>query len=61
MTDRNPYDPNSPEWQLFVNWQSKQNLAIAYAKDAERFQRMAEEARQSAEAYREALEKLNKR
>ena len=60
MFEKNPYDPNSPEWQLFANMQSNALLQSTHMADAERSMRKAEEARHKAELYRVALEKLAK-
>jgi len=57
---KNPYDPATPEWQLCENAISNDRLTTAYAADAERFQKMSCAAREKADKYWEALEKLTK-
>lgn len=58
MSDKNPYDANSPEWQLWENMQSSRLQASAFADDVTRYTQRAKEARKRAELYRVALEKL---
>ena len=57
---KNPYDSNTPEWQLFENMASNEALAASAAADSERALRRGAEAREKAELYRVALEKLTK-
>jgi len=60
MTERkkNPYPSQSPEWQLFEQAIAHDLLARGYAADADRAMLQAAAARESAEAYWIALEKL---
>lgn len=61
MPDKNPYDPKTPEWQLYENWKSSQLRVISYSRDAEKAQALAAEAREKAGLYEEALRKLDPR
>ena len=56
--DKNTYAADTPEWQLFENAISSLRLEQAYLADAERFQKMAQTAREKAQRFSDALEKL---
>lgn len=55
MTERNPYSPETPEWQLFENMKSLELAAAAFQADAERYIQKAADARVKSERYRDAL------
>lgn len=59
MTDKNKYDPNSPEWQLFENMRGAEALERSYTADAEKATVRAKEAREKAERFRAALNVLD--
>lgn len=56
--DKNPYDSNTPEWQLFENAIGALRLECAYLNDVTRYQGMAKAAREKAALYQAALDKL---
>ena len=58
LPDKNPYKSGSVEWQLFEGAKSNASQANAWAADAERFREKSQAARETAAAYREALETL---
>lgn len=57
--EKNPYDTESPEWQLWENMKSSLLKSLAFANDAERYTRLSQEAREKSERYREALDRLS--
>lgn len=58
MNEKNTFDPNTPEWQLFEGMRSAEAQSRAYAADAERYLRMSADANTKAEKYRDALARL---
>lgn len=58
MNEKNPYQQETPEWQLYENMISAEALARSHAADAERYQRKSAEAREKAERFKSALDKL---
>ncbi len=56
----NPYEVNSPEWQLYENMAGLEMQASAAVADSERALKRAAEARFKAEKYRLALEKITR-
>lgn len=54
----NPYDPDTPEWQLWVNWNSQKHLVAAATADIDRAMKRRSSAIEKEEAYAQALEKL---
>lgn len=56
---KNPYNADSPEWQLFEQITHSDHLAFAHMADSERYAGMAKKAREKAETYRAALVKLD--
>jgi hypothetical protein len=58
MSEKNPHNSDTPEWQLWENMQSSLLQATAHAQDAERSTKKAGEARDKADRYKAALEKL---
>lgn len=58
-TEKNPYDPSTPEWQLFANMQSNELLVRAYSQDSERALSEAARTEQKAVAFRQALALLD--
>lgn len=60
MSDNNPYEQESPEWQLFELAESAKHQASAFSADAERFQQKAKAAREKEERFRSSLKKLKK-
>lgn len=58
MSEKNPYETDSPEWQLFENATSLEKQALAADADSERYMKVAVERRAKAQRYRDALEKL---
>jgi hypothetical protein len=58
MAKKNPYEQESPEWQLFELAESADLQAVAFAQDAERYQAKAKQQREKAERFREVLAKL---
>lgn len=61
MSNKNPYSPETPEYQLFVNMVSQEQLVGTYIKDSERYLELSNKAREKAELYRNALIKLGYR
>ena len=57
---KNPHDPDSPAWQLWENMRSSELLTLTYAADAERYTKLSQAAREKADRYREALDKIAK-
>jgi hypothetical protein len=57
---KNPYNNDTPEWQLFENMQNNLVLVSTHLADAERSRIKATQAREKAERYRIALEKLTR-
>ena len=55
---KNPYDPETPHWQLYENMRSNELLTVAYAADAERYTKLSQRAREKAETFKDALAKL---
>jgi hypothetical protein len=58
--DKNPYDQNTPEWQLWENMESSRLLSLTLAEDADRALKKSQDARERSQAYQVALEKLSK-
>jgi cytochrome c556 len=56
--DKNPYDPDTPEWQLWENMRGAERSERAYIADADRYTKMAAAQRQKAAAFKTALGKL---
>jgi hypothetical protein len=56
--NKNPYAPDTPEWQLWAGMEAARQLVGTYAADAARYTQKMDEARMKAEAYAAALEKL---
>lgn len=56
--ETNPHAMGSPKWQMLENAISAEQCARAYDADAERYRRMSAEQRERAQAYRDALAKL---
>lgn len=56
---KNPYNVDTPEWQLWENMTASEKLYLQYSIDAGRYTKMAAEAREKAAKYRAALDKLN--
>jgi hypothetical protein len=59
--DKNPYDSETPEWQLWENMTSSARQSLAYAADAERYTKLSQAAREKSEKYRLALARLEKK
>ena len=59
MSSSNPYSSDTPEWQLFENAKSAELAARAFAADAERYAKLSQAAREKAERFAAALEKLS--
>jgi hypothetical protein len=57
---KNPYEQDSPEWQLWENMTSARLQSLAYARDAERYSKLSSETREKAERYEATLAKLDK-
>lgn len=60
MSDKNPYEAGSPHWQLFESMISQRRLEQAFIADVERVQQKAQQARESGDAFRAALDILNR-
>lgn len=58
MSEKNPYKDTTPEWQLWENMKSSRSLSLSYANDAARYAKLSQEAREKADLYEAALEKL---
>lgn len=58
MTDTTKLKTGSPEWLLEQNVKSEELKAIAFAKDADRYTKLAAEARERADDFRRALAAL---
>ena len=56
----NRFNSDTPEWQLFENAKGSEALIASYTADAQRFTEKAQAARQKAERYWAALEKLTR-
>lgn len=56
---KNPHEQDSPEWGLYENMISSERLSEAYYNDSQRYLKMSEAARDKANKYKAALEKLN--
>jgi hypothetical protein len=55
----NPYDPTTPEWQLFAGMQSNELLIRSYSEDSERALNEAARTEQKASVFRQALALLD--
>jgi hypothetical protein len=55
---KNPFPPESPEWQLYEIMESARALARACAGDADRAQENSRKAREKADVFEAALKKL---
>lgn len=60
MSNKNPYSHDTPEWQLWENMQSSLLQASAFARDADEYLKKAAAARERAERFKIALERLSK-
>lgn len=60
MGDRNPYQNDTPEYQLWENMTSSRLLAETYNNDAANYLQKSQAARERAELYQAAIEKLTK-
>ena len=60
MTERkrNPHLSGSPAWQLLESMISYENSAHAWAEDARRYAEKSQAARETADAYRAAYQKV---
>ena len=56
--ETNPYKNDTPEWQLFENAKSSDAAANAYAADADNFTKKSQAAREKAQRFWSALERL---
>lgn len=54
----NPYKQDTPEWQLFANMSHHLNLYRVYSEDSNRYLKMAEAQKETADKYKQALDKL---
>ena len=57
-TEKNPYDPDAPEWQILERIRSLKLLIISHQGDMERAQRRMIEATNQLPIWEAALEKL---
>lgn len=55
---KNPHDENSPEWQLWEQWNSADALVRAADEDAKRAEKRRSEAITRKASYAKALAKL---
>lgn len=55
---KNPFGVETPEYQLFENATSNDSLVRSYTADVERYEGLRKKAREKAEAYWDAIEKL---
>jgi hypothetical protein len=60
LTEKNPFENDTPEFQLFENAVSADRQASAFNADVERYTYKAKEARERSERFVIALEKLLK-
>jgi len=58
--ERNPFDAETPEWQLFENMIGARRAASAFAGDAARAQAKAKEQREKEARFQSALDRLAK-
>lgn len=58
MADKNPYPPGHPRWQLWEQIRSQESLHRSHSQDAERYTRLAAEAGNLAQTYRDELATL---
>jgi hypothetical protein len=58
--EKNPYEMDTPEWQLFERVTSEELKALSYAQEAEKATTRCGKAKEQAELYRTALAKLVK-
>lgn len=56
----NPYNSDTPEWQLWANMTGALDLAKAHTADGDRAYKLAEAARVKAVKFEEALATLTK-
>jgi hypothetical protein len=56
--DRNPFDQETPEYQLFANMIGARNLALAHDRDADAATKKAEAAREKERKFAKALATL---
>lgn len=57
-TKTNPFDSETPEWQLFENWKSKCEIVSSINDDIERHRKRLADVSKSRDLYAEALAKL---
>lgn len=57
--DKNPYQIETPEWQLWENMKSSERQSLAFNADAERYLKKSQECREKSELYSAALKKLS--
>lgn len=56
---KNPFNTESPEWQLFENMSTNHTLSVTYAKEAEEKMQTSAKAKHKRDLYVTALEKLS--
>lgn len=54
----NPYESDSPEWQLWEQMNHARHLADAYEKDSARYSAMAAKSREKFLKFKEVLHKI---
>jgi len=52
---KNPYESNSPEWQLYENMVAQDHLIKAYTADIERYEQLRNKAREKMRQVRLSL------
>ena len=57
---KNPYEENTPEWQLFANMKQQEHLVNVYHDDVERYTEKRDKAAKMFDRYKNALDKLTK-
>ena len=58
LAEMNPYRADTPEWQLYENAKGSDLVAVELARDAERYIEQAQAARERAQRFWAALERL---
>jgi hypothetical protein len=58
MAEKNPYASDTPEWQLWENMTSQRSLSQTHASEGEAKMKMSQAAREKADRYEAALNKL---
>lgn len=56
---KNPYEPGTPEWQLFENANSNRLNSITQAKMADDHAKQSQKCRETAQRYEAALKTLD--